>query len=117
MSIKIATWNVNSLRVRLAHLLEWLAAVQPDIVALQETKLENKDFPVAELEKAGYHVIYNGQKTYNGVAILSRLPTPITDIVTAIPLLDPLQQRSLAITVGKLRIINLYVPNGASVDS
>ena len=72
--MKIATWNVNSLKVRLPHVLDWLATNQPDVLCLQELKTEDKGFPVAELEAAGYHSAYSGQKTYNGVAILSRRP-------------------------------------------
>ena len=70
--MKIATWNVNSLKVRLPHVLDWLAATQADVLCLQETKMEDKVFPYAELEAAGYHAAHNGQKTYNGVAILAR---------------------------------------------
>ena len=72
MTFRLATWNVNSLKVRLPHLLDWLARAKPDVVCLQETKTEDKSFPLAEIEAAGYRVIYSGQKTYNGVAILSR---------------------------------------------
>jgi exodeoxyribonuclease-3 len=70
--MKIATWNVNSLKVRLPHVLDWLAAAQPDALCLQETKTEDGGFPFAVLEQAGYRAIHNGQKTYNGVAILAR---------------------------------------------
>lgn len=112
---KIATWNVNSLRVRIAQLLAWLAEHQPDIIVLQETKIEDKDFPVAELAAAGYQVVYSGQKSYNGVAILSR--QPLLEMTTDIPNLDDHQRRILAATCGDLRIVNLYVPNGAGLDS
>ena len=72
--MKIATWNVNSLKVRMPHLLDWLASEQPDVVCLQELKCEDKAFPLAEIEAAGYYAVFNGQKTYNGVAILSPCP-------------------------------------------
>ena len=113
--MKISTWNVNSLRVRLPQVLDWITTEQPDILALQETKLEDKNFPVAEIEAAGYQVIYSGQKTYNGVAILSR--TAAQDIVTDIPDLDDHQRRILFATYGNIRILNVYVPNGEAVGS
>ncbi len=116
MTKKIATWNVNSLRVRMPQLLEWLDQVQPDIVALQETKVQDKDFPADALEVAGYKVIYSGQKSYNGVAIISR-HTAADEIITDIPGLDDPQRRILAATYNGLRVINLYVPNGQSVGS
>lgn len=115
MSFKIATWNVNSLRVRLSHLLDWLNQAAPDVIALQETKLEDKNFPIVEIQQAGYQVVFSGQKTYNGVALLSRLP--ITDVITDIPELDDHQRRILMATINNVRVINLYVPNGASVNS
>lgn len=113
--MKLATWNVNSLKVRLPHLLDWLGAAQPDVVCLQETKLEDANFPVAEIEKAGYHSTFAGQKTYNGVAILSREAT--ADIQVGIPGYDDPQKRVLAATVQGVRTICVYVPNGESVDS
>jgi exodeoxyribonuclease-3 len=113
--MKIATWNVNSLKVRLPHLLDWLVAEQPDVVCLQETKLTDENFPAEELAQAGYRVAYAGQKTYNGVAILSRLEG--VDVVTGIPGFSDEQKRVLAVTVDGVRIICLYIPNGQSVDS
>jgi len=113
--MRIATWNVNSLRVRLPHLLEWLQAQSPDVVALQETKLVDDAFPVEELRAAGYHVAYSGQKTYNGVAILAREPP--TDVLRDIPGFDDPQRRVLAATIGGVRVLGLYVPNGQSVGS
>lgn len=113
--MKIATWNVNSLKVRLPQVLEWLEGHGPDALCLQETKLEDHNFPRAEVEAAGYVPLYSGQKTYNGVAILTRFPA--ADPVTAIPGLDDPQKRVLAATVGGARVINLYVPNGESVNS
>lgn len=111
--MKIASWNVNSLKVRLPHLLRWLDESAPDIVALQETKTEDLYFPVSELIEAGYLCAYAGQKTYNGVAILAR-ERP-RDVVTDIPRLDDPARRILAATVGNLRIVNLYVVNGKAV--
>lgn len=113
--MKIATWNVNSLRVRLSHLLNWLAENQPDIVALQETKVTDDKFPQAEIAAAGYQVVFTGQKTFNGVTILSRIPA--ADVVLEVPDLSDTQKRFLAATIGDIRIINLYVPNGESLAS
>lgn len=113
--MKIATWNVNSLRVRLPQVLQWLESERPDLLALQETKLTDDQFPETDCVAAGYHAAFSGQKTYNGVAVLSR--TPVTDIVTEIPGLDDPQRRVLAATFGEVRLINLYAPNGESVDS
>ena len=113
--MKVATWNVNSLKVRLPHLLDWLSQTQTDIVCLQETKTEDANFPKAEIEAAGYQVRFAGQKTYNGVAILSR--EPLGDTQIGIPGFIDEQKRVLAVTVGDTRIVDLYVPNGQSVDS
>ena len=112
---KIASWNVNSLNVRLPHVLAWMDVAQPDVLALQETKLTDDRFPVQELVDEGYHSVFSGQKTYNGVAILSR--EEALDPVTDIPGLDDPQRRILAATVGEVRIINLYVVNGSEVGS
>jgi exodeoxyribonuclease III len=113
--MKLATWNVNSLKVRLPQVLEWLASRQPDIVCLQETKLEDKAFPRAELESAGYLAAFAGQKTYNGVAILSRLP--LGEVSVGIPGLADEQQRLIAATVDGVRVVCGYFPNGQSVGS
>ena len=110
-----ATWNVNSLRVRMPQLLEWHAANPIDVLALQETKLPNEDFPQAELAALGWTFAFAGQKTYNGVAILAR--SPLTDVVADLPGIDDPQRRLLAATVGGVRLINVYVPNGQSVGS
>lgn len=115
MSLKIASWNVNSLRVRLPHLTEWLAQAQPDVVALQEIKVEDKNFPIAEINAMGYHAVFSGQKTYNGVALLSK--QPLDKIETAFPDFIDEQRRVLAATLNNIRIINLYVPNGSTVGS
>ena len=113
--MKLATWNVNSLKVRLPQVLEWVARHNPDALCLQETKLENPRFPAAEIEAAGYRALHNGQKTYNGVAILTR--GDAADSVTAIPGFADEQKRVLAATVGGLRVICVYVPNGESTES
>ena len=113
--MKIATWNVNSLGVRLPHLLDWLASEQPDIVALQETKTVDEKFPIGEIEAAGYRAVCSGQKTYNGMALLSRVPA--IDVVTDLPGLADPQRRILAATIGDVRVLDLYIPNGQSVDS
>jgi exodeoxyribonuclease-3 len=113
--MKIASWNVNSLNVRLSHVERWCASAQPDVLALQETKLEDARFPREAFEAQGYHCAFSGQKTYNGVAIVSRLPS--TDVLTDIPQLDDPQRRILAATIGDVRVVNLYVVNGQSVDS
>jgi exodeoxyribonuclease-3 len=113
--MKLATWNVNSLKVRLPHLLDWLAKHAPDVVCLQETKTEDPNFPVAELEAAGYKAAFSGQKTYNGVAIIAR--TPLTDVQPGIPSFEDEQKRVVTATVGDLRVVCAYVPNGQAVGS
>jgi exodeoxyribonuclease-3 len=113
--VKIATWNVNSLKVRLPQVLNWLAANTPDVLCLQETKLTDDNFPAGAIEDAGYHVVYAGEKTYNGVAVISR--HPITDIVTDPPGLEDTQRRVLAVSCNSIRILNLYVVNGQEVGS
>jgi exodeoxyribonuclease III len=111
--MKIATWNVNSLKVRLPQVLDWLAAASPDILCLQETKLTDENFPVDDIRAAGYYAVYAGQKTYNGVAILSRKEA--ADIITDIPGLEDPQRRILGATIDGIRILNLYVVNGQEV--
>ena len=113
--MKVASWNVNSLRVRLPQVLEWLDQNPVDALALQETKTQDPDFPIDEIEAAGYQVVFSGQKTYNGVAILAN--TAITDPITDVKNLDDPQRRILAATVDGVRIINLYVVNGSEVGS
>ena len=113
--MKIATWNVNSLRVRLAQVLDWLARESPDVLALQETKVVDEDFPIGEIEEAGYRAAFAGQKTYNGVAVLSR--EPAGELVRDLPDFEDPQRRVLAATVGGVRVFNVYVPNGHSVGS
>lgn len=115
--LKLASWNVNSLKVRLPQVLDWLAASQPDIVGLQETKLPDEHFPFDAISGAGYNVIANGQKTYNGVAVLARQPLKLEDIECDLPGFEDPQRRVLAVTCSDLRFINLYVPNGQTVGS
>jgi len=115
--MKIASWNVNSLNVRLPHVLQWLETAKPDLLGLQETKLTDEKFPQAEIEAAGYNVVFSGQKTYNGVAVLSRQPQTAADVVTDLPGLDDPQRRVLGATYGDVRFLNLYVPNGQEVGS
>ena len=113
--MKIATWNVNSLKVRLPHVLDWLAATEVDILCLQETKTTDENFPADELEAAGYHVVFSGQKTYNGVAIISKQPA--SDIITDVAGLDDPQRRILGATIDGVRVLDLYDVNGQEVGS
>ena len=114
--MKIASWNVNSLNVRLPQLQQWLSDFAPDVVGLQETKLEDHRFPDDALLEAGYRSVFHGQKTYNGVAILAR-NRAIEDVQIAIPGFDDVQARAIAATIGGIRIVNLYVVNGQDVDT
>jgi exodeoxyribonuclease III len=113
--MKIATWNVNSLKVRLPHVLDWLAAAQPDALCLQETKTEDRGFPFDALAAAGYQAIHNGQKTYNGVAILAR--GAMEDAACDLPGFDDPQKRLIAATVDGVRLVCAYMPNGQAVGS
>ena len=118
--MKIASWNVNSLRVRLPHVLDWLQCEQPDVLCLQELKMANSDFPADAFAEIGYHSTANGQKTYNGVAIISRIEQ--RNIITDLPGLDDPQRRFLAADLQtdkstSCRVINIYAPNGQSLDS
>ena len=113
--MKIATWNVNSLNVRLPHVLEWLASAQPDVLVLQEIKQATEAFDTDSFAAAGYQAIASGQRTYNGVAVISR--TVAADIVTDFPGFDDPQRRILVSTIDGVRVVNLYVPNGHSVGS
>ena len=113
--MKIATWNVNSLRARQGHLLDWLKANPVDVIGLQELKMQDEHFPRAEFEGMGYQAAISGQKTYNGVAILSR--HPLEDVHRDIPGFADEQKRVIAATVRGVRIVNLYVPNGQAVGS
>ncbi len=113
--MKIATWNVNSLKVRLPHVLDWLAANQPDVLCLQETKQEDSQFPLVALQQSGYQSVFSGQKTYNGVAILSKVAA--TEVMCGLPNFADEQKRLIAATIQDIRVVCVYVPNGQSVDS
>ena len=113
--MKLATWNVNSLKVRLPHVVDWLKSAQPDVLCLQETKLEDKNFPLADIAALGYRATFSGQKTYNGVALISTVE--VLDVVTAIPNFADEQKRILAGTFDGVRVICAYIPNGQSLDS
>ena len=114
--MKIASWNVNSLNVRLPHLQQWLSDFAPDVVGLQETKLEDHRFPDDALAAAGYRSVFHGQKTYNGVALLAR-ERALDEVQIAIPGFEDPQARAIAATVGDVRIINLYVVNGQDIGT
>lgn len=119
--MKIASWNVNSLRVRLAHVMEWLERNQPELLCLQELKMPDEEFPTDAFFEVGYHSVATGQKTYNGVAILSK--DKLSNVVTDLPDYKDPQRRYIAgdYPVNKdgdtLRIVNVYVPNGQALDS
>ena len=113
--MKIATWNVNSMKVRLPHVLEWLDANNPDVLVLQEIKQVTEAFPAEALAEVGYASIANGQKTYNGVAVISR--SPAADPVLEFPNFDDPQRRVLAVTIDDVRVVDLYIPNGSEVGS
>jgi exodeoxyribonuclease III len=113
--MKIATWNVNSLTVRLAQLLDWLATHGPDVVCLQETKLTDDKFPSEALQAAGYQAIFLGQKTYNGVALLSRVQAH--DVILNLPTIADPQARLISATVSGVRIVGGYFPNGQAPES
>ncbi|MGB0514357.1 MAG: exodeoxyribonuclease III, partial [Wenzhouxiangellaceae bacterium] len=111
--MKITTWNVNSLNVRLDQVLEWMQSLRPDVVGLQETKLTDDKFPLREFEEIGYSARFSGQPTYNGVALLSRHAAE--EVVTEIPDFDDPHKRVIAGTIDGVRVINLYVVNGKAV--
>jgi exodeoxyribonuclease-3 len=114
--VKLATWNVNSIRARLERVVAWLEAVRPDVLCMQETKVADDAFPADELAKLGYQLAFHGQRTYNGVAILSR--TPLTDVVRGFgDGDDDAQARLIAATIAGVRVMSVYVPNGESVGS
>jgi exodeoxyribonuclease-3 len=119
VALKVATWNVNSLNVRLGHLRQWLAAEPIDIVCLQETKVTDENFPVAAIGEAGYRSIYHGQKAYNGVAILLREDSvrSVEDVHTGLPGLEDEQRRLIAATVDGIRVVCAYFPNGQAVGT
>lgn len=113
--MRLATWNVNSIKVRLGQVLAWSAEARPDVLALQETKVPDERFPREPLENAGWHVACHGQRAYNGVAVLAR--APLEDVATGIPGFDDEQARVLAVTVAGVRVVCVYVPNGEAVGS
>ena len=113
--MKIASWNVNSIRVRQQHVIDWLETQAPDVLGLQELKMPTEAFPVEDFQAAGYHAVAYGQKTYNGVALLSRGEP--ADVTVGIPDYPDEQRRAIAATFGDIRVVNLYVPNGQTVDS
>jgi exodeoxyribonuclease-3 len=114
--MKIATWNVNSIRVRLQAVLDWMAQARPDVLCLQEIKVTDELFPASAFEDLGYHVAVSGQKTYNGVAIISRFK--VTEVLAGFPDYDAAgQKRLIAATIGQVRVVNVYVPNGSAPDS
>ncbi|HZW12167.1 MAG TPA: exodeoxyribonuclease III [Noviherbaspirillum sp.] len=113
--MKLATWNVNSLKVRLPHVLQWLADNPVDVLCLQELKLTDDKFPLADIEKAGYQAVFSGQKTYNGVAILSK--HPMSEVVKNNPRFEDEQQRIIAATIEGMRVVCAYFPNGQAVGS
>ncbi|STY30118.1 exodeoxyribonuclease III [Legionella wadsworthii] len=113
--LKLASWNVNSLKIRLDQVLGWFDANRVDVLAMQETKLIDDNFPATTFTERGYHVIYSGQKSYNGVAVISRYP--FSDVLKDIPAFADPQRRILVVTVAGIRLINLYVPNGSDLTS
>jgi exodeoxyribonuclease-3 len=113
--MKIASWNVNSIRVRLPHVLEWLDNTKPDVLGLQELKMPSDTFPAQDFEAHGYQSVAYGQKTYNGVALLSREEP--ADVSRGLPNYGDEQRRVIAASYGDVRVINLYVPNGQTVGS
>jgi exodeoxyribonuclease-3 len=115
--MKLATWNVNSLAVRLPQVQDWLALERPDVLVLQETKLTDDKFPADALAEAGYRSAWFGQKTYNGVALLSRQALAVTEVVHNIPGFDDPQARVIAATVEGVRVVGAYFPNGQAPDS
>ncbi|HEY8521495.1 MAG TPA: exodeoxyribonuclease III [Gammaproteobacteria bacterium] len=113
--MRIATWNINSLRMRLGHVTQWLEREQPDVLALQETKLRDEDFPVEAFAALGYQVVFSGQPAYNGVAIASRRPA--ANVLVGLEGFEDPARRVLAASFGELRVFNVYVPNGQRVGS
>ena len=113
--MKLAAWNVNSLNVRLPHVIEWLKTHRPDALCLQELKMEDAKFPMGAFDDIGYHAVFNGQKTYNGVAIISRARPE--DVRRDIAGYEDHQKRVIAATIDGVRVVCVYIPNGQSVDS
>ncbi|MGL6047648.1 MAG: exodeoxyribonuclease III [Vogesella sp.] len=115
--MQLATWNVNSLKVRLPHVVQWLAENPIDVLCLQELKMDHPVFPLADIEAAGYQAVWFGQKTYNGVAILVKNGRTISDVVQGIPGYEDEQRRVIAATIDGVRVICAYFVNGEAVDS
>ncbi|MFT4629182.1 MAG: exodeoxyribonuclease-3 [Arenicella sp.] len=113
--MKIASWNVNSIRVRLEHTIEWMQKNQPDLFCLQELKVPDDDFPVAAFSAIGYHSYFTGQKSYNGVAILSK--QPLENVETNLPDFEDPQRRFIKADYQGITLVNVYVPNGQALDS
>ena len=118
--MKIASWNVNSLRVRVEHVSDWLSTNSPDLLCLQELKMTDEEFPLAHFESLGYHCAFTGQKTYNGVAIISS--KPLHNVVINLPDYEDPMRRYIAADVElcdgeTMRIVNVYCPNGQALDS
>ena len=113
--IKLATWNVNSITVRLQQLIDWLQTEKPNLIALQETKIIDEKFPLQALQEVGYHAVFAGQKSYNGVALLSQSKATAIEIDN--PFFADPHRRMLAATVHSLRVINIYVPNGSQIGT
>lgn len=111
--MRLASWNVNSLKVRLGHVQRWLGSNPVEVLALQETKVRDEQFPAEAIGDAGYHVAFAGQSGYNGVALLSRIPP--SAVVTELPGGEDPQRRLMAVSIGELRVVNVYVPNGREV--
>jgi exodeoxyribonuclease-3 len=114
--MRIATWNVNSIRARIDAVVDWVGRLEPDVLCMQETKVVDDDFPTDELQRLGYAVAMAGQKTYNGVAIASRLPMRDLSIGHSDGAADP-EQRLIAATIGGLRVLSAYIPNGKAIDN
>lgn len=113
--MKIASWNVNSLRTRLALVLKWLEDNQPDLLALQEIKCQDKDFPQADFKKAGWNVVFVGQKAYNGVAMISKKPVECK--LRTLPKMKDEHSRFIEVMLDDVRVINIYAPNGNPLES
>lgn len=113
--MRLVTWNVNSLRARFAHLSRITDEYTPDLIALQETKVRDEEFPADDVRGLGYDVTFSGQKSYNGVAVLTR--SPVSTFATALPGFETEEKRVLGVETEEFRLLNLYVPNGSSVGS
>jgi exodeoxyribonuclease-3 len=113
--MRIATFNANSIRSRFSVLTKWLQLHQPDILAIQETKVQDVDFPLSDFGQTGYHIVFRGQKKYNGVAILSKAKP--TEVLSTLQQDSTDQARFLKARIGNVTLINTYIPQGAAIDS